>query len=104
VEVERRTPRSLSQSQSRPVVACSWTAGPFGQGQQHRRPSIHPLWLARLKGRVAVVRQRPGRWLLAPSQLYYGPVEFPENFVKFFNFSSHRIFGHMHEALNIDKK
>jgi hypothetical protein len=27
-----------------------------------------------------------------------------ENFAKFFKFSSHQIFRHMHEALNIDKK
>ena len=50
MEVERRTPRS--QSQSRPVVACSRTAaGPFGQGQQHRRrpsASVYSPSLARL--------------------------------------------------------
>ena len=50
--MERRTPRSQSQSQSRPVVACSRTAaGPFGQDQQHRRrpsASVYSPSLARL--------------------------------------------------------
>jgi hypothetical protein len=46
------------------------------------------------------IRGAGGVWLHA----ILGPVYFPKIFPKFFRFPITSIFGHMHEALNIDKK
>jgi hypothetical protein len=37
-------------------------------------------------------------------QTKHGPVQFPKILQNFSDFPSHRIFRHMYEALNIDKK
>jgi hypothetical protein len=43
-----------------------------------------------------------GRFWQAPTQLYLFSLQ--KNLQNFLDSPSHQIFGHMHEALNIDKK